>query len=70
MRKAGTHDTVAMDITGHSTREMFDRYNTVDENEKMEAIDKMDEMVTITQAQSAGVDQNVDQGQKKGSERI
>lgn len=30
MRKAGVHDSVLMEITGHSTREMFDRYNTVD----------------------------------------
>lgn len=42
MRKAGTHDTVTMDITGHSTREMFDRYNTVDEQEKIEAVKKME----------------------------
>ena len=30
MRKAGVPDSVIMAITGHSTREMFDRYNTVD----------------------------------------
>ena len=45
MRKAGNHDTVTMDITGHSTREMFDRYNTVDEKEKLDAIDGMDAMI-------------------------
>jgi len=42
MRKAGAHDTVTMDITGHSTREMFDRYNTVDEAKKTEAVKKME----------------------------
>ena len=42
MRKAGTHDTITMDITGHSTREMFDRYNTVDEAEKAEAVKRME----------------------------
>jgi hypothetical protein len=41
MRRAGTHDTITMDITGHSTREMFDRYNTVDEAEKAEAVKRM-----------------------------
>jgi integrase len=42
MRKAGAHDTITMDITGHSTREMFDRYNTVDESEKAEAVKRME----------------------------
>lgn len=61
MRKAGTHDTVTMDITGHSTREMFDRYNTIDEKEKMEAVNHMDSMVNNKGVKSASVDQNVDQ---------
>ncbi len=43
MRKAGAHDTVTMDITGHATTEMFDRYNTVDEKEKAEAVKKMEQ---------------------------
>ena len=35
MRKAGVPEKLIMKITGHSTREMFDRYNTItpDENE-------------------------------------
>jgi integrase len=34
MRKAGVPESVIMEITGHSTREMFDRYNTVDHDDK------------------------------------
>lgn len=45
MRKAGTHDTITMNITGHATREMFDRYNTVDESEKVAAIDAMEKIL-------------------------
>ena len=34
MRKAGVPDKLIMKITGHSTREMFDRYNTITADEK------------------------------------
>ena len=30
-----------MKITGHATREMFDRYNTVDAEDARQAIDQM-----------------------------
>jgi len=33
MRKAGVDETVIMAITGHSTREMFDRYNSIDRDD-------------------------------------
>ena len=42
MRKAGSHDTVTMAVTGHTSREMFDRYNTVDEDEKSAAVEAME----------------------------
>ncbi len=60
MRKAGVPESVIMAITGHSTREMFDRYNRVDDEDTKEAIKKLEVF-------SANVDQNVDQaGQKNG----
>jgi integrase len=37
MRKAGVPESVIMAWTGHSTREMFDRYNTVDAEDLQEA---------------------------------
>ncbi len=54
MRKAGVPESVIMKITGHSTREMFDRYNTVDDEDTRKAIDQL-------QGYFANVDQNVDQ---------
>ena len=57
MRKAGVQESVIMEITGHSTRSMFDRYNTVDEGDLRAA---MDSMKTF----SANSDQNSDQGKK------
>ena len=58
MRKAGVPESVIMEITGHSTREMFDRYNTVDIEDTREAIKKMQDFLNV--------DQNVDQAPKNG----
>lgn len=41
MRKAGVAESVIMAITGHSTRAMFNRYNTIDEADLKAAIKKM-----------------------------
>ena len=38
MRKAGVPESVIMKITGHSTREMFDRYNTIDRDDTRAAM--------------------------------
>ncbi len=51
MRKSGVPESVIMKITGHSTREMFDRYNTVDADDARQAINKMQSYFT-------NVDQN------------
>jgi len=42
MRKAGVAESVIMAITGHSTREMFDRYNTVDDQDTREAVKSLE----------------------------
>ena len=57
MRKAGISESVIMAITGHSTREMFDRYNTIDEGDKRKAIDQLEGFLAI-------VDQTVDQNEQ------
>jgi integrase len=54
MRKAGVPESVIMEITGHSTREMFDRYNTVDLEDAQNAVDQMGSFLQIS-------DQNSDQ---------
>ncbi len=58
MRKAGVPESVIMEITGNTTREMFDRYNTIDEDDAKKAVDQL-------QGFLAGVTQNVTQGTKK-----
>ena len=58
MRKAGVAESVIMRVTGHSTREMFDRYNTIDESDTRQAVAQMANFVQ-------SVDHSVDQGTKK-----
>jgi integrase len=41
MRKAGVPESVIMEITGHSTREMFDRYNTIDGEDTRLAVSQL-----------------------------
>ncbi len=59
MRKAGIPESVIMEITGHSTRQMFDRYNTIDEDDTRAAVEQF-------QGYLANVDQTVDQNRKTG----
>ena len=63
MRKAGVAESVIMEITGHATREMFDRYNRVDVEDTQEAVSQMGYFLQ-------SLDQNVDQAggdEQKGS---
>jgi len=43
MRKAGVPESVIMLIMGHNTREMFDRYNTVDEDDAKKAVNNFED---------------------------
>ena len=53
-------ESVIMKITGHSTMEMFDRYNTVDAEDARRSIDQMQGYFASVD-QNESVDQNVDQ---------
>lgn len=61
MRKAGVAETVIMEITGHSTREMFRRYDSVDDEDTRRAVDQMEGFLK-------SVDQNVDQTPSEAKE--
>jgi integrase len=57
MRKAGVAESVIMAVTGHSPREMFDRYNTVDQEDTRGAVKRLQDYLS-------NVDQTVDQSVK------
>jgi len=59
MRKAGVPESVIMKITGHSTREMFERYNTVDLEDTKQAVSQLEVFFESS-------DQSSDQEAKKG----
>jgi integrase len=42
MRKAWVPETVIMEITGHSTHDMFDRYDTIDGDHKKRAVNRLE----------------------------
>ena len=42
MRKAGVQKSVGMSITGHAPKDMDDRYNRVDDEDKLEAIKELE----------------------------
>jgi len=54
-RKAGVDRTVIMKLTGHKTLSMFTRYNTVDQADAKDAMEKMDSLYGNEGQESAAI---------------
>ncbi len=65
-RKAGVDRMVIMKLTGHKTLSMFTRYNTVDQADAKEAMEKLDSHYAKEGQTSAAI---VLQAQKRGQEK-
>lgn len=63
MDEAGVAEAVTMNVTGHSSREMFDRYRSVKPESRRLAIDKLQAHLD---KERLSVDQNVDQAPVRG----
>jgi integrase len=57
MRKSGVQESVIMNITGHRTRAMFDRYNTIDQEDTRNAVNTLEDYFK-------NVDRSVDSNKK------
>ncbi len=57
MRKAGVPKSVIMHLTGHKTNAMFDRYNTVDEEDAKDALQKLKEFLEGQAKKDDGTDE-------------
>jgi integrase len=53
MKRAGVQDKVAMQISGHKTRAVFDRYNIIDEGDLGDAAKKLNEYLELRKKQQA-----------------
>jgi hypothetical protein len=54
MMKAGAHEKVAMQISGHKTRDVFDRYHIVDTEDIVDVMQKVQGTIPARRGLSNG----------------
>jgi integrase len=56
MRKTGVDQTVIMKLLGHKTLSMFNRYNTVDQEDAVDAMKRLDVFLSAQQSSKSSDD--------------
>jgi hypothetical protein len=54
MGKAGVSEPAIMKMTGHRSRAMFDKYNTVDREDAQNALNKLDDFLASSKIVQKG----------------
>lgn len=69
LRRSGTSETVAMKITGHKTRAVFDRYNITSQDDIREAMQRQESYLSqgsVTKTVTMAENQSMNQVEKHG----
>jgi len=66
MVRAGVHERVAMAISGHKTRSIFDRYNIINQDDLKDATQKQEKYLQLQNGYNLGTPQNEKAPMQKG----
>jgi integrase len=70
LTRSGTQETVAMKITGHRTRSVFDRYNITSQDDIRKAVERQDSYLSQSVTKTVTIDENQQGGKKRSKAQV